>query len=92
MTLTKSQKHWRAWVSGLQSRDANLRAVALEQLSKFLDYWTAELYSPPLAIRGMLKGHDTPQDSWDEVFNVDTDLLIRSRRPQVHFGSDEAWV
>jgi hypothetical protein len=64
----------------------------LQQLGKFLDYWTVELYAP-LSMRGMVaNGHDTPQESWDEVFNVDTDLLIRSRRPLVRFDSEEAWV
>lgn len=91
--LTQSQKHWRAWVKALQTRDASVRAEALDQLSKFLDYWTTDLYlSAP--IRGFLNGHDTPQpESWDEVFNVDADLLIRSKRPaQVRHNSNEAWV
>src|SRR5579859_1067554 len=92
MILTQSQKHWRAWVSALQTRDDKLRVVALEQLTKFLNYWTAELYvTPPL--RGLLNGHDTPQpESWDEVFNVDTELLMRPKKTQVHFQQDEAWV
>jgi hypothetical protein len=94
MVLTQSQKHWRAWVSALQTRDAGLRAVALEQLAKFLDYWTAELYSSHYPLRGLLNGHDTPlAESWDEVFNVDTELLIRPRKQaQVHFEPNEAWV
>jgi hypothetical protein len=75
----------------LQTKDANVRKAALEQLSKFLDYWTAELYSHSLA-RGMVNGHDTPQESWDEIFDVDTEILLRHRKPQVHFGSNEAWV
>jgi hypothetical protein len=93
MVLTQSQKHWRAWVSALQTRDATLRGVALEQLSKFLDYWTAELYSN-YPFRGLLNGHDTPlAESWDEVFNVDTEVLLRPRKQaQVHFEPDEAWV
>lgn len=92
MILTQSQKHWRAWVSALQTRDDKLRAVALEQLTKFLTYWTAELYTIP-PIRGLLNGHDTPQpESWDEVFHVDTELLMRPKKPQVHFEQNEAWV
>jgi hypothetical protein len=92
MILTQSQKHWRAWVSALQTRDDKLRAVALEQLTKFLTYWTAELYSNP-PIRGLVNGCDTPQsESWDEVFNVDTELLIHPKKTQVHFEQDEAWV
>ena len=94
MVPTKSQKHWRAWLSALQTRDANLRAAALEQLSKFLDYWTAELYVPT-PFRGLVNGgRDTPQpESWDEVFNVDTDSLIRPKRlTPLRFGSEEAYV
>jgi len=90
--LTQSQKHWRAWVSALQTKDDKLRAVALEQLTKFLNYWTAELYSLP-PIRSLSNGHDTPQsESWDEVFNVDTVVLLRPKKTQVHFEQDEAWV
>jgi hypothetical protein len=94
MVLTQSQRHWRAWVKALQTRDASVRAEALGQLTKFLDYWTAELYILPASVRGLLNGHDTPQpESWDEVFNVDTDLILRSRRqPQIRFDPDEAWV
>jgi len=92
MILTQSQKHWRAWVSALQTRDDKLRAVALEQLTKFLTYWTAELYTIP-PVRGLLNGYDTSQpESWDEVFNVDTELLMRPKKTQVHFEPDEAWV
>lgn len=89
MVLTQSQRHWRAWLHALQTRDVQLRKVALEQLTKFLDYWTAELYAP-LQFRGLItsNGRDTPQpESWDEVFNVDTEVLRRPRH-----GSDEAWV
>jgi hypothetical protein len=93
MTLTQSQKHWRAWVKALQTRDASVRAEALDQLSRFLDYWTADLYIPA-PFRGVLNGHDTPPpESWDEVFDVDAELLIRSKRPpHVQFGSNESWV
>ena len=91
--LTQSQKHWRAWVKALQTRDASVRAEALDQLSKFLNYWTTDLYLPT-PIRGFLNGQDTPQpESWDEVFNVDADLLIRSKRTvQARINSNEAWV
>jgi len=90
--LTQSQKHWRAWIKALQIRDASVRAEALDQLSRFLDYWTMDLYIPG-PIRGLLNGHDTPQpESWDEVFNVDTDLLIRSKRPGGRVNPNEAWV
>jgi len=96
MILTQSQRHWRAWVSALQTRDADVRAVALEQLSKFLEYWTGELYHPAPYIRGILNGRDTPQpESWEEVFNVDTDSLIpRSDKRTLHsqLDPDEAWV
>ena len=105
--LTQSQKHWRAWVTALQTRDSAVRAEALEQLTKFLDYWTLEIYVP-FAVRGLLYSHtsssgggvgvgagigrETPQsESWDEVFNVDTEL-IRHKRSQVHIGTNEAWV
>lgn len=93
MVLTQSQRHWKAWVKALQTYDASVRAEALDQLSRFLDYWTTDLYIPA-PIRGLLNGHDTPQpESWDEVFNVDTEALIRSKRhPLVHFDSNEAWV
>jgi len=73
-----------------------LRAVSLEQLSKFLDYWTAELYVP-LPVRGLVNGrsgqHDSPA-SWDEVFDVDAELLVREKRPvrTRRTDSDEAWV
>ena len=93
MILTPSQKHWRAWLSALQTRDAGLRAAALEQLSKFLDYWTAELYVPA-QFRGV-NGRDTPQaESWDEVFTVDAELPIRDiPKPALTRGhTDEAWV
>ena len=96
MTLTSSQRHWRAWVSALQTRDADVRAVALEQLSKFLEYWTGELYHPPPSMRGLLNGRDTPQpESWDEVFNVDTDSLINrslKRTAESNLGANESWV
>jgi hypothetical protein len=93
MTLTQSQRHWRAWVSALQTRDASLRAAALEQLSNFLKYWTGELYSPA-PLRGLVNGYDTPPpESWDEVFNVDTEFLMRpTRPPRTRFNSEEAWV
>jgi hypothetical protein len=91
--LTQSQKHWRAWVKALQTRDASVRAEALDQLSRFLNYWTTDLCLPT-PIRGFLNGQDTPQpESWDEVFNVDADLLIRSKRAvQARLNSNEAWV
>lgn len=91
--LTQSQKHWRAWVKALQTRDASVRAEALDQLSRFLNYWTTDLCLPT-PIRGFLNGQDTPQpESWDEVFNVDADLLIRSKRAvQARLSSNEAWV
>lgn len=97
MILTQSQRHWRAWVSALQTRDADVRAVALEQLGKFLEYWTRELYHPAPSIRGILNGRDTPQpESWEEVFNVDTDSLITNRSDkrvsQSHLDTNEAWV
>src|SRR5271169_6611806 len=96
MILTSSQRHWKAWVSALQKRDADVRAVALEQLSKFLEFWTGELYHPPPSMRGLLNGRDTPQpESWDEVFNVDTDsLIIRSlkRTAESKLDVNEAWV
>ena len=91
--LTQSQKHWRVWVKALETRNASVRAEALDQLSKFLDYWTTDLYLPP-PIKGVFNGQETPQpESWDEVFNVDADLLIRSKRPaQARHHSNEAWV
>jgi hypothetical protein len=91
--LTQSQKHWRAWIKALQTRDASVRAEALGQLSKFLDYWITDLYLP-VPIRSLLNGHETPQpESWDEVFNVDADLLVRSKRPaQARLNLNEAWV
>ena len=91
--LTQSQRHWRTWVKALQTYDAGVRAEALDQLSKSLDYWTTELYIPG-PIRGLLKGNDTPQpESWDEVFSVDTEVLMRSKgSPSVRLGSNEAWV
>ena len=98
MVLTQSQRHWRAWVSALQTRDAEVRAVALEQLTKFLDYWTGELYHPASSVRGLLNGRDTPQpESWDEVFNVDTESLIANRSPTTrttfnNLDANEAWV
>ena len=83
----------------MQTQDISLRKEALQQLSNFLDYWTAELYSfgdYPSSVRGgSAQGYDTPQESWDEVFNVeDSDLLLRSRRTtmHVHFDDTEAWV
>jgi len=95
--MTQSQRHWKAWVTALQTRDSNLRAVALEQLSKFLDYWTTDLYGQNLfQLRGLVNrdGHDTPQESWDEVFNVEeSDLFMRPKRQTVvRFDSAEAWV
>jgi len=95
--MTQSQRHWKAWVNALQTRDSSLRAVALEQLSKFLEYWTIELYGSIISstLRGLTReGHDTPQESWDEVFEVeDPDILVRQRRQTiVRFDSDEAWV
>jgi hypothetical protein len=96
MVLTQSQTHWKSWLSALQTRDENLRAVALEQLGKFLDYWTAELYAPSPHFRGVLNGHDTPQpESWDEVFNVDAEIQsVRPKKSQLQFRPDlgEAWV
>jgi hypothetical protein len=72
MSLTQSQRHWRAWLSALQTRDASLRASALEQLQKFLDYWTLELYQPPSSSR---HGTETPEpESWNEVFDVDAEM------------------
>ena len=98
--MTQSQRHWKAWLTALQTRDANLRAAALEQLSKFLDYWTKELYGPSFPmLRGLSstsarEGHDTPQESWDEVFEVeDPELVVRPRRETVvRFDSNEKWV
>ena len=76
MTLTQSQRHWRAWVSALQTRDASLRASALEQLQKFLDYWTQDLYRPQATSRC---GTETPEpESWNEVFEVDAEVDFRS--------------
>ena len=93
--MSQSQKHWRAWVRALQTHDAAVRAEALAQLTKFLDYWTAELYMPLPSLRGVVNGgHDTPQpESWDEVFNVDTEVF-RSRRTRTagQFHLNEAWV
>jgi hypothetical protein len=91
--MTQSQKHWRAWVRALQTRDAAVRAEALGQLTKFLDFWTAELYVP-VHIRGIANGRDTPQNqSWDEVFNVDTEIFrYRRSAPARRLTLDEAWV
>lgn len=77
-------------MSALQTRDENLRIVALEQLSKFLDYWTAELYAPSPHFKGLLNGgHDTPQpESWDEVFDVDTELPLRSKKSSIQVRLD----
>jgi hypothetical protein len=91
MVMTQSQKHWRAWVRALQTRDADVRAEALAQLTKFLDYWTNDLYVP-VHIRGIVNGHDTPQaESWDEVFNVDTEIFRARHRTHTR-TPDEAWV
>jgi hypothetical protein len=56
-----------------------------------------ELYGhsiPMLRGLGSREGHDTPQESWDEVFEVEDPELtnLPRRETVVRFDTDESWV